>query len=376
MREIRMVDLKSQYLKIKNEIDSAIQNVIDTASFVKSPVITKFEGDLSDYLGASHVIACGNGTDALQISLMALDLSPGDEIITPVFTFISTVEVICLLGLKPVLIDVDPGTFNIDTDALESLVTKKTKAIIPVHLFGQCANMNRITEIASAANIRIIEDAAQAMGCNFYMKDNKPLKAGTIGHIGCTSFFPSKNLACFGDGGAIITGDDMLAKKIRTIANHGMQVRYHYDYIGVNSRLDSIQAAILSVKLKYLDSYNMARQKAAGFYDNAFNDVPAISVPFRTEYSDHIFHQYTLKIQNGKRDELKEYLYSKGIPSMIYYPVPLHMQKAFTSLGHKKGDFPVSEEICEKVISLPMHTELDEEQTKYISRTVIDFINK
>ena len=371
-----MVDLKSQYLKIKQEIDSAIQNVIDSAYFVKSPVITKFESDLSDYLGAPHVIACGNGTDALQISLMSLDLKPGDEIITPVFTFIATVEVICLLGLKPVLIDVDPDTFNIDTKALESIITERTKAIIPVHLFGQCADMNRITEITSAANIRIIEDAAQAMGCNFYMKDNKSLKAGTIGHIGCTSFFPSKNLACFGDGGAIITRDDAMAKKIRTIANHGMQVKYHYDYIGVNSRLDSIQAAILGVKLKYLDSYNMARQKAAGFYDNAFKDIPAINIPLRAPYSDHIFHQYTLKIQNGKRNELKEYLHSKGIPSMIYYPVPLHLQKAFAFLGHKKGDFPASEEICEKVLSLPMHTELDEEQTNYINRTVIDFINK
>lgn len=371
-----MVDLKSQYLKIKQEIDSAIQNVIDSASFVKSPVVSRFESALSDYLGAANVIACGNGTEALQISLMALNLNPGDEIITPVFTFIATVEVICLLGLKPVLIDVDPDTFNIDTEALEALITDRTKAIIPVHLFGQCANMNRITEIASAANITIIEDTAQAMGCNFYMKDNKTLKAGTIGHIGCTSFFPSKNLACFGDGGAVITRDDVLAKKIRTIANHGMQVKYHYDYVGVNSRLDSIQAAILSVKLKYLDSYNMARQKAAGFYDNAFRDSPAIHIPFRAPHSDHIFHQYTLKIQNGKRDELKEYLHSKGIPSMIYYPVPLHLQKAFEFLGHKKGDFPASEEICEKVISLPMHTELDEEQIKYISRTVIDFVNK
>jgi UDP-2-acetamido-2-deoxy-ribo-hexuluronate aminotransferase len=376
MKEIRMVDLKSQYLKIKHEIDGAIQNVIDSASFVKSPVITRFESDLSDYLGAPYVIACGNGTDALQISLMALDLSPGDEIITPAFTFISTVEVICLLGLKPVLIDVDPGTFNIDTDALEALITDRTKAIIPVHLFGQCADMNRITKIASAANIRIIEDAAQAMGCDFHLKNNKTARAGTIGHIGCTSFFPSKNLACFGDGGAVITRDDALAKKIRTIANHGMQVKYHYDYIGVNSRLDSVQAAILSVKLKYLDSYNRARQKAAGFYDNAFADLPAIEVPHRAPYSEHIFHQYTLKLKNGKRDGLKEYLHSKGIPSMIYYPLPLHLQKAFAFLGHKKGDFPVSEDICEKVLSLPMHTELDEEQIQYIGRTVTDFVNK
>jgi UDP-2-acetamido-2-deoxy-ribo-hexuluronate aminotransferase len=376
MREIRMVDLNNQYLKIKNEIDSAIQNVIDSAAFVKSPVVNKFESDLSAYLGAPHVISCGNGTDALQISLMALDLNPGDEIITPVFTFISTVEVICLLGLKPVLADVDPRTFNIDADALPLVITDKTKAIIPVHLFGQCADMHKITEIASAGNIRIIEDAAQAMGCEFYTKNNKTLKAGTIGHIGCTSFFPSKNLACFGDGGAVISKNDELAKKIRTIANHGMQVKYYYDYIGVNSRLDAIQAAILSVKLKYLDNYNLARQKAAEFYNNAFMNIPDIIVPFKSVYSNHIFHQYTLRIKNNKRNELKNHLQSKGIPSMIYYPVPLHLQKAFAFLGYERGDFPVSEEICETVISLPMHTELDEEQQGYISRSVIDFFKK
>jgi len=370
-----MVDLNTQYLKIKNEIDNAIQNVIDSAAFVKSPVITKFERDLSAYLKAPHIISCGNGTDALQISLMALDLSPGDEIITPVFTFISTVEVICLLGLKPVLTDVDPLTFNIDPDALESVITEKTKAIMPVHLFGQCADMNKITEIAAASNIWIIEDAAQAMGCDFYTKNNETLKAGTIGHIGCTSFFPSKNLACFGDGGAVILKNDELAEKIRTIANHGMQIKYYHDYIGVNSRLDAIQAAILSVKLKYLDKYNLARQKVAEYYDNAFMNIPGIVVPFRAGYSNHIFHQYTLKIKNNKRNELKNYLQSKGIPSVIYYPVPLHLQKAFGFLGYKKGDFPVTEELCETVISLPMHTELDEEQTSYISRTVIDFVN-
>jgi UDP-2-acetamido-2-deoxy-ribo-hexuluronate aminotransferase len=376
MREIRMVDLNNQYLKIKDEIDSAIQNVIDSAAFVKSPVVNKFESDLSAYLGAPHVISCGNGTDALQISLMALDLNPGDEIITPVFTFISTVEVICLLGLKPVLTDVDPLTFNIDADALQSVITDKTKAIIPVHLFGQCADMHKITKIASAGNIRIIEDAAQAMGCEFYTKSNETLKAGTIGHIGCTSFFPSKNLACFGDGGAVISKNDELAKKIRTIANHGMQVKYYYDYIGVNSRLDAIQAAILSVKLKYLDNYNLARRKAAEFYDNAFMNIPDITVPFQSVYSNHIFHQYTLRIKNNKRNDLKTHLHSKGIPSIIYYPVPLHLQKAFAFLGYERGDFPVSEEICETVISLPMHTELDEEQQGYISRSVIDFFKK
>ncbi len=371
-----MVDLNSQYLKIKDEIDSAIQKVIDSSAFVKSPVVNKFESDLSEYLGVPHVISCGNGTDALQMSLMALDLNPGDEIITPVFTFISTVEVICLLGLKPVLVDVDPRTFNIDPDALESVIANKTKAIIPVHLFGQCADMHKISEIASASNIRIIEDAAQAMGCEFYTKNNKSLKAGTIGHIGCTSFFPSKNLACFGDGGAVISKNDELAKKIRTIANHGMQVKYYYDYIGVNSRLDAIQAAILSVKLKYLDNYNLARQKAAEFYNNAFMNIPDIIVPFKSVYSNHIFHQYTLRIKNNKRNELKNHLHSKGIPSMIYYPVPLHLQKAFAFLGYERGDFPVSEEICETVISLPMHTELDEEQQGYISRSVIDFFKK
>ena len=371
-----MIDLNTQYLKIKNEIDNALQNVIDSAAFVKSPVIKNFEDNLSAYLKVPHVISCGNGTDALQISLMALDLNPGDEIITPAFTFISTVEVICLLGLKPVLTDVDPRTFNIDPDAIESVITDKTKAIIPVHLFGQCADMHKISEIASGSNIWIIEDAAQAMGCEFYAKNNQPLKAGTIGHLGCTSFFPSKNLACFGDGGAVISKNDELAEKIRTIANHGMKVKYYYDYIGVNSRLDAIQAAILSVKLKYLDNYNMTRQKTAEFYDNAFINIPDIMVPFRAAYSNHIFHQYTLRIKNNKRDDLKNYLQSMGIPSMIYYPVPLHLQKAFAFLGYKKGDFPVSEELCKTVISLPMHTELDEEQTRYITRAVIDFVNK
>lgn len=371
-----MVDLNTQYLKIKDEIDSAIQNVIDSSAFVKSPVVSKFESELSAYLKAPHIISCGNGTDALQISLMALGLKPGDEIITPVFTFISTVEVICLLGLKPVLTDVDPYTFNIDPDSLESVITDKTKAIIPVHLFGQCADMHKITEIASLHNIWIIEDAAQAMGCDFYAKNNKTLKAGTIGHIGCTSFFPSKNLACFGDGGAVISKNDELAEKIRTIANHGMQVKYYYDYVGVNSRLDAIQAAILSVKLKYLDKYNQARKRAAKVYDKQFKKNSNIIIPFRAGYSDHIFHQYTLRIKNKKRNELKNYLQSKGIPSMIYYPVPLHLQKAFAFLGYKKGDFPVSEKLCETVISLPMHTELDEVQTGYISQSVIDFVNK
>ncbi|UCH14861.1 MAG: DegT/DnrJ/EryC1/StrS family aminotransferase [Bacteroidales bacterium] len=375
MRKIRMVDLNTQYLNIKNEIDTAIQDVIDSAYFVKSPVIKEFEEELARYLNASNVIACGNGTDALQISLMALDLKPGDEVITPVFTFISTVEVISLLGYKPVAADVDPDTFNINPDTLESIITDNTKAIIPVHLFGQCADMQKIMDIANKYNISIIEDAAQAMGSEFY-KNNKPLKAGTIGHIGCTSFFPSKNLACFGDGGAVITGNNELGERIRTIANHGMKVRYHYDMVGVNSRLDAIQAAILRVKLKHLDKYNSARQKAADLYDNAFRNIPGIIIPFRAAYSSHVFHQYTIRLKNNSRDALKDYLQSKNIPSMIYYPVPLHLQKAFAFLGYKKGDFPFAEQLSKTVLSLPMHTEMDEEQIEYIASSVIEFVNK
>ncbi len=371
-----MVDLRSQYLEIKTEIDNAIQNVIDSSSFVKSPVVKEFEIQLARYLKARNVIACGNCTDALQISLMALDLKPGEEIITPVFTFISTAEVISLLGFKPVPADVNPDTFNIDINDLEDVITDKTRAVIPVHLFGQCADMQKIIDITSQKNIHVVEDAAQAMGCEYYFKNNEKLKAGTIGNLGCTSFFPSKNLACFGDGGAVITNDDELAEKVRIIANHGMKVRYYYDMVGVNSRLDAIQAAILSVKLKYLDKYNLARQKAADFYDSAFKDVSDIIIPFRTGYSSHIFHQYTLRIKNAQRDELQKYLQLKGIPSMIYYPVPLHLQKAFAFLGYKEGDFPVAEELCKTVLSLPMHTELDEEQLNYITRTVIDFFNK
>ncbi len=376
MEKIRMVDLNTQYLKIKDEIDSAMQDVLNSSSFVKSPVIRKFENNLSEYLGAGHVIACGNGTDALQISLMALDLKPGDEVITPDFTFIATIEVITLLGLKPVIVDVDPHTYNISPKAIESAITEKTKVIIPVHLFGQCADMDKITNIASKNNIYIIEDAAQAMGCEFYSNDNKTQKAGTIGHLGCSSFFPSKNLACYGDGGAIITNDDELAEKTRTISNHGMNVKYYHDIVGVNSRLDGIQAAILNVKLKYLKKYNLARQKAAEFYDNELKNISGIIIPFRSEKSNHIFHQYTLRLKDINRDELKNYLASKEIPSMIYYPVPLHLQKAFTNLGYKDGDFPVTEELCKTVISLPMHTELSDNQMKYITQSVIDFFNK
>lgn len=376
MEKIRMVDLNTQYLKIKDEIDSAMQDVLNSSSFVKSPVIRKFENNLSEYLGAGHVIACGNGTDALQISLMSLDLKPGDEVITPDFTFIATIEVITLLGLKPVIVDVDPHTYNISPKAIESAITEKTKAIIPVHLFGQCADMDKITDIASKNNIYIIEDAAQAMGCEFYSNDSKTRKAGTIGHLGCTSFFPSKTLACYGDGGAIITNDDELAEKTRTISNHGMNVKYYHDIVGVNSRLDGIQAAILNVKLKYLKKYNLARQKAAEFYDNELKNISGIIIPFRSEKSNHIFHQYTLRLKDINRDELKNYLASKEIPSMIYYPVPLHLQKAFTNLGYKDGDFPVTEELCKTVISLPMHTELSDNQMKYITQSVIDFFNK
>ena len=371
-----MVDLGTQYQNIRDEINTAIQGVIDSSAFVKSPVVGKFEDELSGYLNAKHIVACGNGTDALQICLMALNLKPGDEVITPDFTFIATIEVITLLGLKPVIADVDPGTFNIDPKAVESAITKKTKAIIPVHLFGQCADMEKIGDIAEKHNIFIIEDAAQAMGCEYKFNSGLTRKAGTMGHLGCTSFFPSKTLACYGDGGAVISNDSVLAEQIKIIANHGMKVRYYHDVVGVNSRLDGIQAAILRVKLKYIEKYTRARQKAAEYYDNAFRNIPDIIIPLRDKKSGHVFHQYTIRLKKGSRDELKTYLESKGIPSMIYYPVPLHLQKAFADLGYKKGDFPVTEELCRTVISLPMHTELDEEQLKYIAGAVIDFINK
>ncbi|MGC8864558.1 MAG: DegT/DnrJ/EryC1/StrS family aminotransferase [Bacteroidales bacterium] len=374
MRKIHMVDLHTQYEKIKPAIDKAIQEVIDSTAFINGPAVKDFQHDLEQYLGVKHVIPCGNGTDALQIAMMALGLKPGDEVITADFTFVATVEVIALLGLTPVLVDVDPNTFNIDPAAIEKAITPRTRAIVPVHLFGQCADMDAIMDIARRHNLYVIEDACQAIGADFHSDEGWTRKAGTIGHIGCTSFFPSKNLGCYGDGGAIFTNDDELARMIRGIANHGMFVRYYHDYVGVNSRLDSIQAAILRVKLPYLDEYAAARNRAAAFYDEAFRNIPKLKIPARFSKSSHVFHQYTLVAQGIDRDSLIKFLAEKDIPAMVYYPVPLHMQKAYRTDRYSEGDFPVTEMLSKNVFSLPMHTELDEEQLEYITRHVIEFV--
>lgn len=375
MRKIQMVDLKGQYEKIKAEVDSAIHEVIDSTAFINGPAVKNFQTDLEKYLGVKHVIPCANGTDALQVAMMALNLKPGDEVITTTFTFIATAEVIALLGLTPVLVDVNPDTFNIDPEAIEKAITTKTKAIVPVHLFGQCADMEAILEIVKRHNLFVIEDTAQAIGAEYMFKDGTRKKAGTIGNMGCTSFFPSKNLGCYGDGGAIFTNDDELAKQLRIVVNHGMVIRYYHDYIGVNSRLDSIQAAILKVKLQYLDNYAKARNTAANFYDKAFAGNPKLKIPGRSIHSTHVFHQYTLVANGFDRIKLQEFLQQKGIPAMIYYPVPLHLQKAYLDPRYKDGDFPVSEMLGKSVISLPMHTELDEEQLNLITSSVLEFVN-
>lgn len=373
-KKIQMVDLKSQYEKIKNEVDSAIQNVINTTTFINGPEVKAFQADLEKYLQVKHVIPCANGTDALQIAMMALDLKPGDEVITADFTYVATAEVIGLLGLKPVLVDVIPDTFDIDITAIEKAITTKTKAIVPVHLFGQCANMEALMALAKKHNLYVIEDTAQAIGADYFYKDGSSKKAGTIGTIGCTSFFPSKNLGCYGDGGALFTNDDALAAKIRMIANHGQSVQYVHDSIGVNSRLDSIQAAILRVKLRDLDNYAKARNTVANYYDKAFSNHPKIKTPARASFSNHVFHQYTLQLNGVDRVALKDYLASKEIPAMVYYPIPLHMQKAYIDPRYKAGDFPVTEQLCASVISLPMHTELEEETLKYITDSVLEFV--
>jgi len=371
-----MVDLRSQYLDIKNEIDKGIQEVIDACAFINGPAVGAFQKDLEQYLGVKHVIPCANGTDALQVSMMALNLRPGDEVITTSFTFIATAEVIALLQLTPVLVDVDPGTFNIDLKAIERAITPKTRAIVPVHLFGQAAPMEEIMGIAQKHNLFVIEDNCQAIGSDYIFADGTKKKAGTIGNIGCTSFFPSKNLGCYGDGGAIFTNDDDLAKQMRVVVNHGMTVRYYHDYVGVNSRLDSIQAAILRVKLARLDEYASERRAAADFYDEAFKNHPKLRTPIRYSGSNHVFHQYTLVTNKVDRKALIEYLASKEVPAMIYYPVPLHMQKAYLDPRYKPGDFPVTEHLCETVFSLPMHTELDHEQLTYITQSVLEFLNR
>ncbi len=376
MKKIQMVDLQSQYLHIKEEIDKGIQEVIDTASFVKGGKVTDFQHHLESYTGAKHVIPVGNGTDALQIALMSLGLKAGDEVITPTFTFIATAEVVALLGLTPVVVDVEWGTMNMSIEAVRRAITPRTKAIVPVHLFGQCADMEPLMALAKEHHLTIIEDACQAIGAEYTFSNGEKKQAGTIGQIGCTSFFPSKNLGCYGDGGAIFTNDDELAGKMRAIANHGMVVRYHHDMIGVNSRLDSIQAAVLDAKLPHLDEYIASRQRAAAYYDKAFRDNEHLLIPERTAQSTHVFHQYTLRLQNVDREALRAKLQEAGIPAMIYYPVPLHMQKAYQDPRYKKGDFPVAEQLAECVLSLPMHTELDEEQLRYITEKTIEFINQ
>lgn len=368
-----MSDLYGQYLTMKEEIDTAIQEVIKTTRFVKSGKALDFEQKLSEYLDA-HVVACGNGTDALQIAFMALDLHPGDEVITTPFTFVATAEAAALLGLKPVFVDVCPDTFNMDVSQVEAAVSSKARVILPVHLFGQCANMEAIMSIAEKHNLFVVEDACQALGTDYIFSDGRKQKAGTIGHIGCNSFFPSKNLGAFGDGGAVFTKDKELAGVIRSIANHGMKAKYQYERIGVNSRLDSLQAAILEVKLKYFDKHIAARQKAAAYYDKHLSGIDGLKIPGRVAYSTHTFHQYTLRVE--KRDELQSFLKAKGIPSMVYYPNVLHLQKAYEHLGYKQGDFPVSEELANTVLSLPMHAELDEEQLEYIVKNLKDFFNR
>lgn len=374
MKPIQMVDLKSQYHKIKDEIDANVLKVIESSAYINGPAVKDFQQHLEEYLKVKHVIPCGNGTDALQVAMMALDLKPGDEVITTPFTFIATVEVVGLLGLTPVFVDVEADTFNMDVQQLEAAITPKTKAIVPVHLFGQCCNMQEICKIANKYGLAVIEDNCQAIGAEV-MIDNYPLqKSGTLGTIGCTSFFPSKNLGCYGDGGALFTNDDELDYKIRGIVNHGMFTRYYHDMIGVNSRLDSMQAAILDVKLKHLDEYIAARQQAAQYYNKAFANHPKIATPTTASYTTHVFHQYTLKLKDVDRYRLIENMKEAGVPVMIYYPVPLHLQKAFAHLHYEKGDFPVAESLCDCVVSLPMHTELDEEQLQYITGNLLKFV--
>ena len=369
-----MVDLQSQYAKIKQDIDAGIQEVIDTAAFVKGKKVTEFQHHLEQYTGAKHVINVGNGTDALQIALMGLGLKPGDEVITPTFTFIATAEVVALLGLTPVVVDVNWDTMNMDVESVRRAITPRTKAIVPVHLFGQCADMEAIMELANKHHLYVVEDACQAIGAKYTLANGETKQAGTIGHIGCTSFFPSKNLGCYGDGGAIFTNDDELADRMTAIANHGCRVRYHHDEIGVNSRLDSIQAAVLDAKLPHLDEYIAARQKAAAYYDKVFANCEQLLIPGRQPHSTHVFHQYTLRVVGTDRDKLREGLAERGIPAMIYYPVPLHQQKAYLDPRYKDGDFPVAERLAACVLSLPMHTELDEEQLEYITSNVLELI--
>ena len=370
MKPIQMVDLKSQYEKIKSEIDEAILNVLASTSYINGYEVKNFQANFEEYLGVKHVIPCANGTDALQIALMACGLQTGDEVIVPTFTYVATAEVIALLKLKPVMVDVDEKTFNVTSEIIEKAVTPRTKAIVPVHLFGQTCDMEAIMKVARHHRLIVIEDNAQAIGSDYSFTNGRKKKSGTIGHIGCTSFYPSKNLGCYGDGGAICTNDDLLADKIRIVANHGQTRTYYHDYVGVNSRLDSIQAAVLNIKLKRLDDYCDARRKVAAFYDKAFADIAELQTPVRALNSTHVFHQYTLLVKNGKRNELNEYLKSFAVPTMIYYPVPLYKQKAFAEFVEPNFSLPVTEKLCDSVISLPMHTEMQDEQLEFIAEKV------
>jgi UDP-2-acetamido-2-deoxy-ribo-hexuluronate aminotransferase len=376
MRPIQMVDTHTQYHKIKSEVDKAVIDVLESSAFINGKPVQEFATNLSNYLNAKYTIPCANGTDALQIAMMALGLQPGDEVITPSFTYIATTEVIALLKLVPVFVEVDPKTFCVDPAAIEKAITSKTKAIVPVHLYGQAAPMEEIMAIAKRHNIYVIEDNAQAIGCDYFFKDGSKKKTGTIGHIGTTSFYPSKNLGAFGDGGAILTNDDALAVKLKMIANHGQSKRYYHDVVGCNSRLDTLQAAILNIKLKHLDEYAAARRKAADYYDKAFANHPKIKAPFRADYTNHVFHQYTLILEGVDRNRLNEFLAERKIPSMIYYPVPGHKQKMFEQFNVASQTMPVTDWLTERVISLPIHTELDDEQLSFITSNVLEFVNK
>lgn len=371
-----MVDLRNQYLKIKPAIDKAIQECIDSTTFINGPQVGNFEKRLAEYLGVEHVISCANGTDALQIAMMALELKPDDEVIVPAFTYVATAEVIALLGLTPVIIDVNPFTYNISRYDVEEAITDKTKLVVPVHLFGQCADMEGITDICHQRQIAIIEDTAQAIGATYSFQNGTKASAGTMGDLGTTSFFPSKNLGCYGDGGAVYTNNVALARKARMIANHGQAKKYIHEIIGINSRLDTLQAVILTEKLKHLQEYTEARQRVADFYDNALENINAIEIPFRiSDSSTHVFHQYTLQVPVEIRDDFKDFLNRKGIPSMIYYPIPLHRQKAFRGLGRVAGSLDVTENLCQRVISLPIHTEMSENQLHYIVENINDYFS-
>jgi UDP-2-acetamido-2-deoxy-ribo-hexuluronate aminotransferase len=375
MEKIVMVDLQKQYLQIKSEIAAVMQEVLDSTAFIQGPQVQQFAHALAKYNDVEFVVPCGNGTDALQIAMMALDCKPGDEIILPVHTYVATAEVIALLGLTPVFTEVCPDTFNIDVKLIEAKITSKTRAIVPVHLYGQCADMEPLLSIANKYNLHVIEDTAQALGAMYTFNSGRKMRAGTMGTIGTTSFFPSKNLGCYGDGGALFTRDEALAEKLKMMANHGQRIKYHHDVIGVNSRLDTLQAAILNVKLKYLTDYEAARNKVASYYDKTLAGINDLVIPKRSSNSTHVFHQYTLKIKNGKRDALKKFLEERGVPTMIYYPVPLHLQKAYKKDEFGEGSFPITEALSKEVISLPIHTEMMEEQQTYIVSCIKEFFN-